>query len=597
MLDLRKVFPFLSWIHEIKDPAVLRADLVAGITVSLVLIPQSMAYAQLAGLPPYFGLYISFMPVLIAALWGSSRQLATGPVAVVSLMTATALATVVGGTAISNPELAAKYIPLAMFLSLLVGGFQFLLGIFRLGVVVNFLSHPVIVGFTNAAAIVIGLSQLSKIFGVSMPGVASDPFLSVRIWGVVQQLGETHIATLLMGIAAFAIMVGLKKFYPRSPCVLVAVVFTTVTSWLIGFREMGGSVVGAIPEGLPDIIVPVVDLDLFITLLPSAIIIALVGFMEAISIAKAMAAKTKDRIDPNKELIGQGLGNIVGSFTQAYPSSGSFSRSAVNLNAGARTGFSSVVTAAVVVITLLFLTPLLYHLPTAALAAVIMMAVFGLISISAVKHAWRANTHDGVAAVVTFVATLAFAPHLDKGIMIGAGLSIILYLYRTMQPRVAVLGRYKDGTLRDLAVHPDLKSDDKVAAIRFDGTLYFANVSFFEDAVLKAVAKKPDAKFILIVGDAINQIDASGEDVLHHVVQRLKDSGVTIVFSGLKKQILDVLKRTGVYDQIGEQNIHATSDIALNAIYQKLALLKDSEEDLFCPLYPDFIAEGYKRVE
>jgi len=597
MLDLRKVFPFLSWIHEIKDPAVLRADLIAGITVSLVLIPQSMAYAQLAGLPPYFGLYISFMPVLIAALWGSSRQLATGPVAVVSLMTATALATVVGGTAISNPELAAKYIPLAMFLSLLVGGFQFLLGIFRLGVVVNFLSHPVIVGFTNAAAIVIGLSQLSKIFGVSMPGAASDPFLSVRIWGVVQQLGETHIATLLMGIAAFAIMVGLKKFYPRSPCVLVAVVFTTVTSWLIGFKEMGGSVVGAIPEGLPDIIVPVVDLDLFITLLPSAIIIALVGFMEAISIAKAMAAKTKDRIDPNKELIGQGLGNIVGSFTQAYPSSGSFSRSAVNLNAGARTGFSSVVTAAVVVITLLFLTPLLYHLPTAALAAVIMMAVFGLISISAVKHAWRANTHDGVAAVVTFVATLGFAPHLDKGIMIGAGLSIILYLYRTMQPRVAVLGRYKDGTLRDLAVHPDLKSDDKIAAIRFDGTLYFANVSFFEDAVLKAVAKKPDAKFILIVGDAINQIDASGEDVLHHVVQRLKDSGITIVFSGLKKQILDVLKRTGLHEQIGDQNIHATSDIALNAIYQKLALIKNSDEDLFCPLYPDFIAEGYKRVE
>lgn len=597
MLDLRKVFPFLNWIHEIKDPAILRADLIAGITVSLVLIPQSMAYAQLAGLPPYFGLYISFMPVLIAALWGSSRQLATGPVAVVSLMTATALATVVGGTAISNPELAAKYIPLAMFLSLLVGGFQFLLGIFRLGVVVNFLSHPVIVGFTNAAAIVIGLSQLSKIFGVTMPGMASDPFLSVRIWGVIQQLGETHIATLLMGIAAFAIMMGLKKYYPRSPCVLVAVVFTTVTSWLIGFKEMGGSVVGAIPEGLPDIIAPVVDLDLFITLLPSAIIIALVGFMEAISIAKAMAAKTKDRIDPNKELIGQGLGNIVGSFTQAYPSSGSFSRSAVNLNAGARTGFSSVVTAAVVVITLLFLTPLLYHLPTAALAAVIMMAVFGLISISAVKHAWRANTHDGVAAVVTFVATLGFAPHLDKGIMIGAGLSIILYLYRTMQPRVAVLGRYKDGTLRDLAVHPDLKSDDKIAAIRFDGTLYFANVSFFEDAVLKAVAKKPDAKFILIVGDAINQIDASGEDVLHHVVQRLKDSGITIVFSGLKKQILDVLKRTGLRDQIGEQNIHATSDIALNAIYQKLALIKNSDEDLFCPLYPDFIAEGYKRVD
>lgn len=600
MVDLSKFFPFLNWIREIKDPAVLRADLVAGVTVSLILIPQSMAYAQLAGLPPYFGLYISFMPVLVAALWGSSRQLATGPVAVVSLMTATALATVVGGTALSNPELAAKYIPLAMFMSLLVGGFQFLLGVFRLGVVVNFLSHPVIVGFTNAAAIVIGLSQLSKIFGVAMPGAASDPFLSVRIWGVVQQLGDTHIATLLMGISAFAIMVGLRKYYPRSPCVLVAVVFTTITSWLIGYKDKGGAVVGDIPAGLPDIISPIasgIDFDLFLTLLPSAIIIALVGFMEAISIAKAMASKTKNRIDPNKELIGQGLGNIVGSFTQAYPSSGSFSRSAVNLNAGARTGFSSVVTAAVVVLTLLFLTPLLYHLPTAALAAVIMMAVFGLISISAMKHAWRANKHDGIAALVTFIATLGFAPHLDKGIMIGAGLSIVLYLYRTMRPRVAVLGRYKDGTLRDLRVHPDLPSDDKVVAIRFDGTLYFANVSFFEDAILKAVSKKQEVKFILVVGDAINQLDASGEDVLHHVVQRLKDSGITMVFSGFKKQILDVMRRTGLYEQIGEQNIHATSDLALNAIYQKLELLKDSDEKLFCPLYPDFIAEGYKRVD
>jgi len=598
MIDVRRIFPFLRWVHEIRDPSVLRADMIAGITVSLVLIPQSMAYAQLAGLPPYFGLYISFMPVLIAALWGSSRQLATGPVAVVSLMTATALATVVGGTAISHPELAAQYIPLAMFLAFLVGCFQFLLGTFRLGVVVNFLSHPVIVGFSNAAALVIGLSQLSKIFGVTMPGMASDHFLSVRIWGVIMQLGSTHIATFIVGVSAFSIMMYLKKYQPRLPNVLIAVVVTTVVSWLIGFEEkLGGSVVGTIPAGLPDIIAPQINLDLILTLLPSAIIISLVGFMEAISIAKAMAAKTKHRIDPNQELIGQGLGNIVGSFTQAYPASGSFSRSAVNLNAGAKTGFSSVVTAAVVVITLLFLTPLLYHLPTAVLAAVIMMAVFGLVSISAVKHAWQANKHDGIAAVVTFVATLGFAPHLDKGIIIGAVLSIVLYLYRTMSPRVAVLGRYKDGTLRDLQVHPDLPSDEHVVAMRFDGSLYFANVSYFEDAILKAVSKKPNVKFILVVGSAINQIDASGEDMLHHVVQRLKDNGITIVFSGLKKQILDVLRKTGVYDQIGEQNIHATPDIALNSIYQKLKLLKDENEELFCPLYPDFIAEGYKRVE
>lgn len=598
MFDTRKFFPFLQWIHEIKDPAVLRADLLAGITVSLVLIPQSMAYAQLAGLPPYFGLYISFIPVLIAALWGSSRQLATGPVAVVSIMTATALATVVGGTALSHPELAAQYIPLAMFLALLVGVFQFLLGAFRLGVIVNFLSHPVILGFTNAAALVIALSQLSKIFGVDMPGVTSDHFLSVRIWGVLQQLGATHLPTLIMGVSAFAIMMGLKKYYPRMPGVLIAVVITTVASWLTNFnKKLGGNVVGEIPEGLPSIALPAISIEMLLALLPSAIIIALVGFMEAISIAKAIATKTKKRVDPNQELMGQGLGNIVGSFVQAYPSSGSFSRSAVNLNAGARSGFSSVVTATIVVITLLFLTPLLYHLPTAVLAAVIMMAVFGLVSVSAIKHAWLANKHDGIAGIVTFVATLGFAPHLDQGIIIGAILSITLYLYRTMKPRIAILGRYKDGTLRDLRVHPELPTDDKVVAIRFDGSLYFANVSYFEDTILAAVANKPDIKFILVVSNGINQLDASGEAVLHHVVQRMHDNGITVVFSGLKKQILDVLQRTGLREQIGAQNIHATADMALKSIYQQLKLLKDTDEELFCPLYPDYLSDGYERGE
>lgn len=467
-MNLKQFFPFLAWCGELKDKDVLRADILAGVTVALVLIPQSMAYAQLAGLPAYYGLYISFMPVMIAALWGSSRQLATGPVAVVSIMTATALAPVA-----LNPE---HYIALAMFLALLVGLFQLFLGIFRLGLIVNFLSHPVIVGFTNAAALVIGLSQLSKIFGVTMPGNASDHFLG-RIWGVLEQVGDTHMLTLVMALGAFIIMMGLKKYSPKAPGVLIAVATSIIISWLFDFEEKGGAVVGTIPEGLPNLQIPLFSFELVGSLLPAAIVISLVGFMEAISIAKAMAAKTKDHIDPNQELIGQGLGNIVGSFTQAYPASGSFSRSAVNLNAGARTGFSSVVTAICVVITLLFLTPLLYHLPQGVLAAVIMMAVFGLINFKSVKHAMRANKHDGVASVVTFVATLGLAPHLDQGILIGAILAIGLYLYRTMSPRIAFLGRYEDGTLRDISVHVDLPVDEKVVAVRFDGSLYFANVS------------------------------------------------------------------------------------------------------------------------
>jgi len=578
-----KIFPFLVWVPSLKDSSVLRADMIAGLTVALVLIPQSMAYAQLAGLPAYFGLYISFMPVLVAALWGSSKQLATGPVAVVSLMSATAIAAIVGGTAADNPgtEMASQYILLIMFLQLIVGRFQFLLGFFKLGVIVNFLSHPVIVGFTNAAAMVIGLSQLSKIFGVSMPGQPADHFLT-RVWGVLQQLGDTHIPSLIMGLSAFAIMFLMKKYTPKVPGVLVAVMGTTIISYIIGFEKMGGDVVGEIPKGLPDFIIPTINPEVFMQLLPSAILIAIVGFMEAISIAKAMAARTKDHVDPNQELIGQGMGNIAGCFFQSYPASGSFSRSAVNLEAGAKTGFSSVVTAAVVVITLLFLTPLLYNLPKPVLAAVIMMAVIGLINFSAIKHAWRANKHDGIASIATFVCTLGFAPHLDKGIEIGAGLAIGFYLYRTMKPRLAMLGRYPDGTLRDLQVNPNLARDKEIIVLRFDGSLYFANVSYFEDSILAAISKNKDAKFVLVVGDGINQLDASGEEVIHHLIERLKDNGTVLVFSGLKKQVLDVMRKTHLFEFLGgEDNSFATEGMALINIYKRLG--REGEDAVLLP--------------
>lgn len=581
---INKIFPFLSWIHELKDPQILRADAIAGLTVALVLIPQSMAYATLAGLPEVYGLYIAFVPVFIAALWGSSRQLGTGPVAVVSTMTATILTPVVitmlkpGYT---EEQFLALFIPTAMFLTLLVGLFQLSLGLFRLGAIVNFLSHPVIVGFTNAAALFIGLTQISKIFGVDMPGGAGDHFISMRIWGVIQNLHLTHLATLMMGVISFVLLVGIKKYAPKYPGVLITVVVTTTLSYFIGFEELGGKVVGKIPEGLPGFVMPAFSIDALSELFIGAIIISLVGFMEAISIAKAMAARTKDHIDPNQELIGQGLGNIAGSFFQSYPASGSFSRSAVNLNAGAKTGFSSVVTAIIVMITLLFLTPLLYHLPKATLAAVVIMAVFGLINFKAIRHIWLTNKHDGIAALVTFVATIGAAPKLDHGIIIGAILSIVLYLYRTMRPRVALLGRYKDGTLRDLAVHKDLPIDENIIAVRFDGSLYFANVSFFEDAMLKAVADHPNARYLLVVSDAINQLDASGEEVLRHLVERLRDNQVTVVFSGLKAQILKVMRATNLNNVIGEQHIFANEDIAFDAIYEWMG---KGAAGKYCPL-------------
>jgi SulP family sulfate permease len=292
--------------------------------------------------------------------------------------------------------------------------------------------------------------------------------------------------------------------------------------------------------------------------------------------AKAMASKNKQRIDPNQELIGQGLANIVGSLSHAFPVSGSFSRSAVNINAGAATGMSSVFTGAFVLLTLLFLTPLLYHLPQAVLAAVIIMAVIGLVNFRAIRHAWQANHHDGIAAIVTFVATLAFAPHLDNGIMVGGGLAVGLYLYRTMSPRVAILGRHHDGTLRDAVVNK-LPASEMVTAVRFDGRLYFANVAYFEDAILEAVANNPQAPYLLVVGDGINELDASGEEVIHHLVLRLNAIGVVMLFAGLKKQVLDVMRATGLYQTIGERRFYANAEMALARIYARIENIGDDD--------------------
>jgi len=318
-------------------------------------------------------------------------------------------------------------------------------------------------------------------------------------------------------------------------------------------------------------------------LLATAFVIALFGFIEAISIAKAMAAKTKERIDPNQELIGQGLANVVGSLSHAFPVSGSFSRSALNLNAGAVTGMSSVFSGLIMLVTLLFLTPLLYYLPQSVLAAVIMMAVVGLINFKAIKHAWQAHRHDGIAALTTLVATLGFAPHLDNGIVMGAGLAIILYLFRTMKPRAPILSRHADGSLLDATAYK-LQTSEHIIPIRFEGSLYFANVPYFEDVILEAMATYPRAKYILVVGDAINQLDASGEEVIRHLFERLRANGVTMVFSGLNRQVLGVMENTGLYALIGTQYFFRDEDSALAAIYEWIT--DETFDARVCPLTP-----------
>jgi SulP family sulfate permease len=330
----------------------------------------------------------------------------------------------------------------------------------------------------------------------------------------------------------------------------------------------GGDVVGNIPAGLPSFQMPALSLDAIVSLLSAALIIALVAFMESISMAKAMAIKSKQKINPNQELIGQGLANLGGGFFQAYPACGSFTGSAINLQAGAKTGFASVFNGLFVAVTLLFLTPYLYHLPKAVLAVIILLAVTSLVTPAALKHTWQASRTDGSVAIVTFVVTLLAAPHLDKGIMVGAGLAIVLFLYNTMKPNVVVLGRHADGALRDAKVN-NLPASDVVTAVRFDGRLYFANVSYFEDAILEAVANNPKAPYVLIVGDGINAIDATGEEMLHHLVEQLNESGIVMIFCGLKRQIRDVMHATGLWDLIGEKRFFATAEQALEKIYSR----------------------------
>lgn len=551
--------PYKDWIGELKNPAVLKADAMAGLTVALVLIPQSMAYAQLAGLPPYIGLYAAFLPVMVAAIFGSSRQLGTGPVAVVSLMSAAAM-----------QPYAAQGLPIetivvySALLALMIGVFQLSLGLLRMGVLVDFLSHPVVVGFTNAGALIIATSQVPKLFGLN---VKADQFEhSYEFWwATLTSLGNTHATTFALGAFALTTLMVLKKYAPRLPGVLITVLITTVLSWAVDYKGMGGRVIGSIPEGLPSFSLPMVEMSFqnFVSLATTAAVIGLIGFVEAISIAKAMASQTRQRLSANQELVGQGLSNITSGVFGGYAVSGSFSRSAVNFASGAMTGFSSVVTGLLVALTLLFLTPLLYHLPQATLAAVIIMAVVNLIKIAPIKHAWKVEPHDGVVAVVTFLATLAFAPHLDKGILLGVVLSLGLFLYRTMSPALVEVARDSDGTMRDAVAH-GLKTSDTVAVYRFDGDLYFANTGYLEGKLLNNIAQKPNLKVLILDMEAAGQVDSTGEEMLEKLADRLKFAGIEFYIARTKLRVYEAFQRSGLAKHIGEERFFRERKYAIN---------------------------------
>ncbi len=686
---LQNLFPFLRWFPMTRGG--LRSDLIAGITVALVLVPQSMAYAQLAGLPVVYGLYASFVPVIVASLWGSSSQLHTGPVAMLSLMSAAAL------IPFASPG-SSDFIELSLMLALMVGVLRLSLGLFRLGAIVNLLSSPVIVGFTNAAALIIGLSQLSKVIGVPFP--RTDSYLA-DLWHVVAQIPELHLTTLLFGVGAWLLIAGLRRKAPSLPGVLIAVVLSTLVSALVHYENKaqvapeqihdprlvtevasfdatqqsvvrltneladlnrqadelekegglarieeaatlrahgvvlkkqlqllktennqrrvalhamtltgvdaeggddlklfpigeepdgltghkvwrfngvkdgqvvlsaGGEVVGNIPEGLPSMRAPQVHWDLLLALLPAALVMALIGFMEATSISKAIATSTGERVDTSKELIGQGLANIAGSFFGSYTVSGSFSRSAVAARTGAKTGLFAIISALAVVLVLLFFTPYLYHLPQAVLAVIVMMAVFSLIRLAPLVQAWKVDRVSALIGVVTFVATLLMAPSIANGILLGVALTVLHYLIRIMRPRAEIVGRKADGTLGGIRAHGLQPLSEIFVPVRFDGSLTFINVAYFEDIVLEAHCEFPRANVILIVGSGVNEIDASGEEKVREVAKRLQEVGVTLMFSGLKHQVMRVFVQSGLVEELGRDAFFSDKETALRTLGER----------------------------
>jgi len=452
-------------------------------------------------------------------------------------------------------------------MALLSGLIQIALGIGRLGVLINFLSYPVLRGFINAAAIIIALSQLPAMLGIKLKN--STHFLS-DIFHVIANIDQAHILSLVFGICALTLLTLFKKFAPKLPGVLVVVVLATMISYLVGFEADGGHVVGFIPEGLPSFSVPQVDWSASMHMLPSAFIIAIISFMEAMSSSKIIAIKTRTKWNENQELIGQGLAKVVAAFSHSMPVSGSFSRSALNLSTGAKTGMASVFSALLVAATLLFLTKSMYHLPKPVLSAVIMIAVFSLIDFSTIKDAWKANHADGVAAVVTFIATLAFAPNIQNGILTGIILSLVLFLFHSMKPEVVLLGLDERGQLRNAKRHNLLKPHPNITAIRFDGELYFANVNYFEQSILYLISHDPDIKVILLIGKGINSIDASGVEMMKDLLERLEKAGIIFAFSSMTSTVRDVLIKTGVCHRVGSKNVYVSQKDALADLTKRI---------------------------
>jgi len=560
---IKKYIPFFNWISSY-NKQMLTGDIVAGLTVGIMLIPQGMAYALLAGLPPVYGLYAALVPQVIYAFLGTSRQLAVGPVAMDSLL----VATIVSAIAV-NPE---NYIELALLLAMMMGGIQLFLGVFKFGFLVNFLSKPVISAFTFAAALIIGLNQIKHLLGISfdktilLKGVeekVSTSTLHDLASQIYLHIGETNTVALIIGIVGIVIIKLIKKFIPKVPAALIVVIIGIVIVYVFRLDNYGVKIVKEIPQGLPQIGLPNFDFESFKALIPAAFTLALIAFMESISVAKAIEEKHDDyKVEPNQELIALGASNFIGSFFSSYPVTGGFSRSAVSDQAGAKSGVAAIVSALLILLTLLFLTDYFYYLPNALLGSIIMVAVFGLIDIKVPKQLWKTDKVEFGIYLITFLSTLFIG--IQQGIGIGVLLSVIMVIYNVSYPHIAVVGKIK-GTneYRNVKRYESLEIANEFVIVRIDARLFYANMNVFRDKVLSLINNKHKTQAVIIVGKAINGIDSSSIQMLKDLIKKLKEEHIKVYFSGIKGPIEDKLKKSGEWDVSFKDKCFLSIDTAI----------------------------------
>jgi len=554
MTVLQKIIPAFEWLRNYKRNDI-RGDLSAGAIVAVMLVPQGMAYAMLAGLPPVMGLYASTLPLIAYALFGSSRQLAVGPVAMMSLLV------FAGVSPLAEPG-SEEYIRLVLMLSLMVGAIQFAMGLFRLGFFINFFSHAVISGFTSAAAMVICLSQLSHLLGIKLSVQHSIfPLLAEA----AQRVGETNLITLTMGVISIVVQLFLRKKVPRFPAPLLVLAGSTLLVYALRLDRWGVSIVGQVPKGLPAFSLPAFSVESFRLLFPLALTILFVGFMESISVAKTIAVREKYKIDSNQELKGLGLSNIVASFFFAYPVTGGFSRTAVNYEAGARTGLASVISAALIILVLFFFTPLFHYLPKCALASIVMVAVIGLIDVKEAKHLFRVKKADGWTLALTFAVTLTVGS--EQGILIGMAFSLLVFIWRSSHPHTAELGYVeKEDVFRNIKRFPEVKTYPEALILRVDASLYFANMGFLEDRLRKSLIERPEVKWVIIDLSGVNDIDAVAIDALEEVIENYHQKGIQFLFAGMKGPVRDLVGKAGWEEKYGERIKHPSIQHALQSI-------------------------------